>query len=911
MVETTAEQAADEAAHPDHPDHQRHLHLRRRGHAPLPRPDDAVLGTRGLDGADVAEREGKGLVNRQPRDTSRSLWTILRVHILTLFNLAIAACAVALIVLGRWFDLVFCIAAVANVGIGVVQEFSAKRKLDAIALIHQDAAHVLRGGTERPVRVEEIVLDDAVLLRRGDQVPADGTVLSSDGLDLDESLLTGEADPVGKAPGDPVLSGSAVLSGSGLFRVTAVGPDSHASRLATEARRFSKIPSELRGALDTVAKWLTIALVPVAAVIVNGQVQAIGGWGHALDSGTIEPAIVASAAALTSMIPQGLALMTTIAFAVAALKLARDEVLIQEQPAVEILARVDTVCLDKTGTLTEGRIVFDGVEDLTGPADPSRPGQPSAAQPSPAQPGPALREAGAGALAWFGADPNANPTALALAERFTGVPAEAASDQVAFSSARRWSAVAFGRPLGHDDGAPRGALDGAAALRGAWVLGAPEALLTGAHCEEVRREQIEARCAETTSHGLRTMLLCRSLEPADATDATDARERWFGGADRLPGALLPVALLTFREKVRDDAHETLAYFREQGVELKVISGDHPRTVAAVAREVGMELEGEGFDARLLPEDPAGRREVLERHSVFGRVSPEQKKGMVAALQESGHVVAMTGDGVNDALALKTADLGIAMGHGAPATKAVSRMVLLDNRFSRLPSVLAEGRQVIANIEQLAHLYLTKTAYAVLFGVVFSLLVWQYPLLPRQASTVDFIMIGLPTFFLTLVPNQRRYVPGFLARALRFALPSGLVILLGLLAVNAYARWFHGGVASFADPGGEVSVRQMQTASVITLALMGLWVLNLISRPLTRWKLLLVVSMYVLLLVVLAVPASREFHQFEVPPVDLGLTAVAIGLVGCVLLEGIHRFHRSRLARGTRPAVSAAPTETTS
>jgi cation-transporting P-type ATPase E len=567
---------------------------------------------------------------------------------------------------------------------------------------------------------------------------------------------------------------------------------------------------------------------------------------------------------------------------------------------------VDTVCLDKTGTLTEGRIVFDGIEDLTVPADPSVP-----AQPIPGQPGPALREAGAGALAWFGADPNANPTALALAERFTGVPAEAASDQVAFSSARRWSAVAFGHPLGLDDGAP---LDGAAALRGAWVLGAPEALLPGTRCAEGRRERIEARCAETTSQGLRTMLLCRSLEPADdtvTTDATDARERWFGGADRLPGALVPVALLTFREKVRDDAHETLAYFREQGVELKVISGDHPRTVAAVAREVGMELEGDGYDARLLPEDPAGRREVLERHSVFGRVSPEQKKGMVAALQESGHVVAMTGDGVNDALALKTADLGIAMGHGAPATKAVSRMVLLDNRFSRLPSVLAEGRQVIANIEQLAHLYLTKTAYAVLFGVVFSLLVWQYPLLPRQASTVDFIMIGLPTFFLTLVPNQRRYVPGFLARALRFALPSGLVILFGLLAVNAYARWFHGGVASFADPGGEVSVRQMQTASVITLALMGLWVLNLISRPLTRWKLLLVVSMYVLLLVVLAVPASREFHQFEVPPVDLGLTAVAIGLVGCALLEGIHRFHRSRLARSARQAVSAAPTETTS
>jgi cation-transporting P-type ATPase E len=920
MVDTTAEPATDEAAHPDHPDHQRHLHLRRRGHPALARPDDTVLRSHGLDGDAVAEREEKGLTNRQPRDTSRSLWTILRVHILTLFNLAIAACAVAIIALGRWFDLVFCFAAVANVVIGVVQEYSAKRKLDAIALIHQDAAHVLREGTEGPVRIEDIVLDDAVLLRRGDQVPADGVVLSSDGLDIDESLLTGEADAVGKRPGDTVLSGSAVLAGSGLFRVTAVGADSHASRLAIEARRFSKIPSELRGALATVAKWLTIALVPIAAVIVNGQVQAIGGWEHALANGTIEPAIVASVAAITSMIPQGLALMTTISFAVAALKLARQQVLIQEQPAVEILARVDTVCLDKTGTLTEGRIIFDDAVDLTALA------RPAAALGEAG--GSVLREAGSRALAWFGADPNANPTALALAERFTGVPTMAPTAQVAFSSARRWSAVAFGFPEGYGADTKPGSANGAGALHGAWVLGAPEALLPGARCADGQREEIEARCTETTSRGLRTMLLCRSLDPADQAERAEQAEQeeragvgvWFGGGTdagpgqrggersgdgaELPRDLVPVALLTFREKVRDDAHETLAYFRDQGVDLKVISGDHPRTVAAVAREVGMELEGDGFDARDLPDDPAERREVLDRHSVFGRVSPEQKKGMVTALQEAGHVVAMTGDGVNDALALKTADLGIAMGNGAPATKAVSRMVLLDNRFARLPSVLAEGRQVIANMEQLAHMYLTKTAYAVLFGVVFSLLAWQYPLLPRQASTVDFLMIGLPTFFLTLVPNQRRYVPGFLGRSLRFALPSGLVILLGLLAVNAYARWFDGGVAGFADPNGEVSVQQMQTASVITLALMGLWVLNLISRPLTRWKLLLVVSMYVLLLLVLVVPASQEFHQFQAPPTDLGIAAVVIGAVGCALLEGIHQIHRSRLTKGGLPVMSA-------
>lgn len=894
MVETTTEPASHGAGFPDdpeHPDHQRHLHLHRRGHAPLPRPRDTVLTVHGLAPAAVAEREEKGLVNRQPRDTSRSIWTILRVHILTLFNLAIATCAVAIIVLGRWFDLVFCLAAVANVVIGVIQEYSAKRKLDAIALLHQDAAHVLRGGTEHAVRLEEIVLDDAVLLRRGDQVPADGVVLSSDGLDIDESLLTGEADAVGKLPGDAVLSGSAVLSGTGLVRVTAVGPDSHASRLATEARRFSKIPSELRGALDTVATWLTIALVPIAALIINGQVQAVGDWARALEQDAIEPAVVASVAAITSMIPQGLALMTTISFAVAALKLARQEVLIQEQPAVEILARVDTVCLDKTGTLTEGRIVFDGSTDLTSAA---QPGPAGAAGPDDAAD---LRSAGALVLAWFGADANANPTALALAEAYTTRPAGAPTEQVAFSSERRWSAVAFGPAPLHDAGATGGVPSGDA-VHGAWVLGAPEVLLpaSGTGIDPERRAYLEALCDETTSRGLRTMVLCRTTQPAGVGSWFEATAT--GPGRHLPPALEAVALLTFREKVRDDARETLEYFRAQDVALKVISGDHPRTVAAVAREVGMEVEGDGYDARNLPADSEERRVVLQEHSVFGRVSPEQKKGMVSALQQDGHVVAMTGDGINDALALKTADLGIAMGNGAPATKAVSRMVLLDSRFSRLPSVLAEGRQVIANMEQLAHMYLTKTAYAVLFGVVFSLLAWQYPLLPRQASTVDFLMIGLPTFFLALVPNQRRYVPGFLGRALRFAIPSGLVILAGLLAVNGYARWFAGFSGEITGPAsgvGEVSLQQVQTASVITLTLMGLWVLNLISRPLTKWKLSLVAAMYALLLLVLLIPASREFHQFEIPPADLTLAAVAIGAVACVLLEGIHQFHRRRHA----------------
>lgn len=833
--------------------------------APAPPPaaaPGALSGVSGLTAAEVAEREAAGLTNRQSKDTSRSLAEILRVHVLTLFNLAIALCAVVVISLGRWLDLLFSLAAIANVVIGVVQEYSAKRKLDRIALLHQDDAVVVRDGARVSLAMARIVRDDVVVLRRGDQVPVDGEVLASDGLDLDEALLTGENDPVPKAPGDAVLSGSSVVAGTGLVRATAVGPASHAARLSAEARRFSAIRSELRGALEKVARWLTIGLVPIIAVIVHGQMTAVGGWAHALAQpreAALEPALIASVAAVTSMIPQGLALMTTIAFAVSALKLAQHEVLIQEQPAVEVLARVDTVCLDKTGTLTEGGVRF---HELLAPASAS----PSTSTSTDDDGAPADVDAAARAvLAWFGADPDANPTAAALHEPFADAPPHEPADRVAFSSARRWSAVAFGPEVG--------------AATGTWLLGAPEALLGDADARPgeagTGRDDVAAVRAQAdalSDEGLRVLLLAR-------TDAPLA-------GNALPAGRVPAAVVTFRENVRPDAAETLGYFHAQGVRTVVISGDSPRTVAAVAREVGMDVAGHARDGRTLPEDPDALADVMAEHDVFGRVSPDQKKAMVAALQSRGHVVAMTGDGVNDALALKTADLGIAMGNAAPATKAVSRMVLLDGRFDRLPAVLGEGRQVIANMERLAHIYLTKTTYALLFGVVFSLLAWQFPLLPRQASTVDFIMIGLPTFFLALLPNPRRYVPGFLGRALRFAIPSGVVILLSMVALQVYVRL----------AADHVDLAQQQTAFMITLTLVGLWVLSVMSRPLTRRVVVLILGMYAVLAAVVLVPASRWYHQMEVPPADVLVAALVIAAVGCALIELIHQVHRRHVAR---------------
>lgn len=785
--------------------------------------------TYGLTREEVAQRVADGRVNSQKLETSRSVWAILRSHLFTVFNLVLGLCAAIIIALGRWFDTLFVFAAISNVIIGLVQEYSAKLKLDRIAVLNQDAIKVMREGQPTDIKLAEIVLDDVVILSRGDQIPADGKVLVSDSLEIDESLLTGESDPVPKVPEDQMFSGSAVLSGSGMFVVEAVGPDSHAAKITKEARKFTKINSELRGALEKVVKWISIALVPIIAIVLNSQMVARGGWAEAWEDGSWKEAAVASVAAITAGIPQGLALMTTIAFALAALKLAKVNVLIQEQPAVELLARVDTVCLDKTGTLTEGGVRFGEYHAVT---DSDLPAQ--------------------AVLGHIGADPHANPTAKAFRDAFEDSLEHPAVRQIPFSSARRFSGLVF-------DQGP---------ARGSWYLGAPEALL------DLHREpELVKLAADYAQQGLRTMVLSYHPEEVTEEQANNAY---------LPQDLRTLAILTFRENVRSDAAETLSFFSQQGVDLKVISGDNPLTVAAVAREVGFKNAETGFDARDLPSDPEELAEVMENYSVFGRVSPEQKKHMVQALQSRDHVVAMTGDGVNDAMALKVADIGIAMGDAAPATKAVSRMVLLDNKFSRMPHVISEGRQVIANTERLSNLFLTKTSFATFFALAFGALLWAFPFLPRQYSTTDFIILGAPAFFLALLTNPRRYVPGFLGRSLRFAVPSALVVTAAVVSLSAYAY-----------SQDRYTLQQIQTGSVIIVVMLGLWLLNVASRPLNARKILLIVAMYGILILVMTVPISLVFHQFELPDSNMWWVIGIASVIGMALIEIIHRWHRAK------------------
>jgi cation-transporting ATPase E len=795
---------------------------------------EQTLEMKGLSAGDVAVRVKAGSTNVAPDRSSRSLWDIFRANVLTLFNAIVAGSFVLLLLLGQWRDALFGFAAVSNALIGVVQEYKAKKSLDRLAVLHSPQARVLRAGVVQEIGVGDVVQDDILVLRAGDQVPADAVMLDADGLEVDESLLTGESDAVEKSAGSEVLSGSSIVSGQGRASVTRVGAKSFASRLTAEAKRFSLVHSEIREGLNRVLRWITLALLPIMAIVINGQMQVQGGWPHAIATGSWKTGAVGAVASVIAMIPLGLVLMTSVAFAVGAVRLARQKVLIQELAAVEGLARVDVLCLDKTGTLTVGRIVFDAVHDAgTGP--------------------PAGWEQ---VLGWFGADPNANATARCLADTFPHEGALRKLSSVPFSSARKWSAVSF--PAG-------------TSTAGTWLLGAPEIVLDPRTAGADHALEIASGLAST---GLRTLVLAHvpGTTLAKCDDETV-----------LPATAAPAALLTFREKVRSDAAQTLSYFRDQGVGLRIISGDDPRTVTAVAREVGVDTDG-GFDARQLPEDPDELAEVMEHHTVFGRVTPAQKKDMVRALQRRGHVVAMTGDGVNDALALKEADIGIAMDSAVAATKAVSRLVLLDGRFDRLPGVVAEGRRVIANVERVSMLFLAKTAYAVILSVTFGALLWGFPFLPRQLSATDGITIGIPAFFLALMPNNRRYRAGFLKRSLSFAVPAGLIIALAVLTINTYSV--------LAGSGTGAAVR---TGSVLVLTLIALWVLVILSRPLNRWRVMIIGFMYAALTLVLTVPPLRDFFDFTVLGQEHLTVAVLVALAGGLAVEFLFRSHRRRLS----------------
>ncbi|SOC49583.1 cation-transporting ATPase E [Blastococcus aggregatus] len=791
----------------------------------------------GLDAAAVAARVAAEQTNTASVRTSRTLPDIVRANVFTFFNGLLVALWVVAALTGRWQNATFGGVVVANAAIGIVQELRAKRTLDRLAVLNAPRARVVRDGVEHDLPVTEVVLDDLLRLTAGDQVPADGLVIGSAGLAVDESLLTGEADAVAKEAGEAVWSGSIVVAGQATVQAAAVGDAAYATRLATEARRFTITFSELVASTNRLLRWIAIVLLVVGPIVLWSQFRTVEneGWRDAV-TGTV--------AALVGMIPEGLVLLTTLAFMVATVSLARRKVLVQELPAVEGLARVDVVCLDKTGTLTYGDVRFDRLV----PVDDGAP-----ATTSDEEIGTAL-----GLLA--GSDA-ANATAAALAAAFPPPAGEGPVDGIPFSSARKWSAV---RTAG-----------GAT-----WVLGAPEMVLPAPApgAAEAARARSDALAAE----GRRVLLLARSADVPAVVD----------GEPVLPAELVPVTLVVLAERIREDAGEVLAYFTDQQVALKVISGDNPRTVGVVAASVGVPgVSGaaDAVDARTLPEDLDALADAMEAHSVFGRVTPHQKRAMVRALQSRGHVVAMTGDGVNDALALKDADIGVAMGNGSPATRAVAQLVLLDGRFAHLPVAVAEGRRVIANIERAANLFLVKNVYSVVLALITVVSVSAYPLEPIQLTLISVVTIGVPGFFLALGPNKRRYVPGFLGRVLSFSVPAG--VITGAAAYGGYAA------ARVLDPGDGVA--GARTTATVVVLIAALWTLVILARPLVAWKVALIGAMVGIVVLVLLVPAlGRGIFLLEVTPRAM-LLALPVGAAAALLVELAERL-TSAVADRRRP-----------
>jgi len=747
----------------------------------------------GLSSAEVADRRSRGLANTSTERTSRSVAEILRANILTRFNFILGALLAVILAVGQPQDALFGLVLVANALIGIAQEFRAKRTLDRLAVLSAPQVRVIRDGSRRDIPVAELVADDLVDLRPGDQLVADGVVRDSAGLEADESLLTGESEPVGKHKGDRLLSGSFVVAGAGGYQATEVGARAYARRLAAEARRFGLVRSELVDGINRILKYVTWVIVPLAVLLLASQLHA---------RGTVREALTGTVAALVGVVPQGLVLLTSVAFGVAAVTLARRHVLVQQLPAVEGLARVDVLCVDKTGTLTDGTIAFGSLIRLGGQA-------------------PAAEALGA--LAAEEEAPNA--TLSAIGQAFPPPDGWQRTASVPFSSARKWSAASF---TGH----------------GTWVLGAPEMVLPA------EQDALLSRAAELASDGHRVLVLARAEGPL--------------ASESLPPGLRAEAFITLTERLRPDVAETLGYFAAQGVALKVISGDSPRTVAAVADRAGLPGADTPVDARGLPEDPDALAQVLEEHAVFGRVTPHQKQAMVTALQAHGHTVAMTGDGVNDVLALKLADLGIAMGSGAAATRAVAELVLLDGRFATLPGVVAEGRRVTANIERVANLFVTKTVWTALLAIAVSLALLPYPFLPRHLIIIDTLTIGVPSFFLALAPNQRRYLPGFATRVLRFAIPAGCIIAAATLTGYALAR------------AAGLSLVQQRTTAVLVAFILSLCVLVLLAIPLTWRRVLLVGAALAGFVMLFPLPAVRGFYALALPRGQVGIALLIAG-----------------------------------
>jgi cation-transporting P-type ATPase E len=788
----------------------------------------------GLSSAEAAKRLRK--LGPPPETSSRSTSSIVAGNVFTLFNGIIGVFFVLDVGLGLYADSLFGLIAVVNSYIGIRQELKAKATLDELAVLVAPHAQVVRDGAPIELTAAEVVPGDVVRVEPGDQLVADGEAIASRGMTLDESMLTGEADGVRKAAGDRVLSGSFCISGSGHCLVDAVREQSYAGRLSGEARAFRHPPSPLQKEVNRVIVASTYVMLPLAAVLLLSlRVRSVG----------LQSAAQTATAGLVTLIPEGLVLLMSVTFAVAAVRLARRDTLIQQMSASESLAAVDTICVDKTGTLTAGELRLFAVEFADGV-------DATAAQ---------------AALARFAASAgDRNRTLETIAERYPGEAARV-SAEVPFSSEWKWSGVALS--------------DGGAA-RSTYVLGAPDILAEAGALE--LPPCLAHKLAQETAAGRRVVAFGESGEalPNDPTAGS-------------PPKLAALALIVLEETLRPDAAETIAAMREEEVDLKLISGDARATVTAVAYAVGVPPEAGVVEGSELPEDPDELARVALANTIFCRIKPEQKKALVGALVGAGRYVAMIGDGVNDVPALKRARMAVAMGSGAQVTKGVADVVLLKDQFSRLPEAVGEGRRIARNIHRLGRLYLTKTVYAAALILLVAVPGFAFPFLPRHLTLAAFLTIGIPSFVLALAPSDGPLYRGRLLRALAaFAVPAGLATAIGSILSFFLVDSVFGG-----------SLEAGRTAATTTLIVLGLSFVLLLERgpgrehiAIQSYMLALVAGLGALYALILAAAPVRDFFEMELLSATewfLALLSAAIGLTIASVLWRLPQIERLEAA----------------
>lgn len=775
----------------------------------------------GLTDAEVAERVAAGKINGDVNIKTKSVARILRTNIVTFFNILFLIIAVIMSFfvedgLEGLFNYGFFLVAVVNCLIGIIQELAAKKTIDNLSLLHAPKARALRNGEEREIALKDIVLDDVLALSAGNEIAADSVVLEG-AVEVNEALITGEPDAIIKKCGDELLSGSFVVSGTAKVRVKHVGKDNYAARITADAKKQKPQNSEIYKGLNKIIKFMSIILVPLGVALFCVKYFLQGG------SEEVDATVLTVLGTLIGMIPSGLVALTSAVFCVSVVRLAKRKALAQDLYCSEILARVDVLCLDKTGTITEGSMNVNKI--VLKQADET-----------------AVRKA---LKELTEATGDSNPTADAIKEYVKDVSEYAeAEGAVPFSSARKWSGADF---------------DGYSLIMGAaeFVLGEPDGEL---------KNEINSYAAE----GYRVMVLCRSEQ-------------------KLAGGMAPenttlLALIVIEDVLRSGAGETLDYFDKQGVTIKIISGDNPVTVSAVAARAGVKNAEKYVDVSVLDEE--GLRAAVDEYTVFGRVSPDQKLIIVKALKAAGHVVGMTGDGINDVLALREADCSIAVAAGSDASKNVSKIVLLDNNFGSLPKVVQEGRRCINNLQRSASLFLIKTIYNTLFALLFMIIPAQLPFIPKNLTLIGYITIGPPAFVLALEPNNEIVKGRFLPKVIRDACPTAFAIVAAVCVISSVG------------PLMGLTAAQTGTCAIIATGALGLAFICRISWPLNWIRITMITVLAAFFTMCFFVPFTRALfglsETYNIGMLTLTAPSVAGGLI--LMVAFTLAFRRMRLPK---------------